>query len=157
MKYQDYIIDSIQKAFDQAFQSAKAVPAEKLSWKPLENGRSVLDQAQEIAQCPSYVIPMLQGKKEEMGEGDWEKIMAERQGWTTIEACEEVAKERLSALFEAIRATPDERLKDTMWLPYDGGRDFTMAEIMDYPRWNANYHEGQINYIQTLYGDRDMH
>jgi hypothetical protein len=32
-----------------------------------------------------------------------------------------------------------------------------MIEMMDYPRWNFNYHNGQIAYIQTLYGDKEMH
>jgi uncharacterized damage-inducible protein DinB len=157
MKFQDYIIDSIQSAFNESFKAARAVPEDKLNWKPLDQGRSVLDQVQELAQCPSYVITLVTGGKQETADGDWEKMVQERQTWTTIDACEAVAKERLSTLFEAIRATSDERLKETTWLPYDGGRDFTVAEMMEYPRWNANYHTGQINYIQTLYGDRDMH
>ena len=52
---------------------------------------------------------------------------------------------------------PDADLDKKRWLPYDGGRDFTMPEMMDYPRWNFNYHLGQIAYIQTLYGDKEMH
>jgi hypothetical protein len=85
------------------------------------------------------------------------KIMEERAGWTTIEDCEAALKPRLEKLFDAIRKCSDERLEETQWLPYDGGRDFTIAEIMDYPRWNANYHLGQIAYIQMLYGDKEMH
>ncbi len=52
---------------------------------------------------------------------------------------------------------PDERLSEKKWLPFDGGRDFSMPEMMDYPRWNFNYHLGQSAYIQTLLGDREMH
>ena len=47
-----------------------------------------------------------------------------------------------------------------MDLPFGPGgsmQTFTVAELTEYPRWNANYHQGQIGYIQTLYGDRDMH
>jgi hypothetical protein len=158
MRFQDYIIDSIQSAFNETFRYAKSVPEDKLTWKPLDLGRSVLDQCQELAQSPGYVAGMIKGEKmPEMSPEAWQKVMEERQAWTTVEDCERVGKERLGALFEAIRTCPDERLKDTVWLPYDGGRDFTIQEIMEYPRWNANYHTGQINYIQTLYGDKDMH
>lgn len=158
MRFQDYIIDSIQKGFDEVFRYAKFVPEDKLTWKPLDLGRSVLDQCQELAQSPAYVTSMIAGEKmPEMSQESWQKVMEERQAWTTVEECERIGKERLAALFEAIRNCPDERLKETVWLPYDGGRDFTIQEIMEYPRWNANYHAGQISYVQTLYGDKEMH
>ncbi|HTQ11505.1 MAG TPA: hypothetical protein VMI31_15680 [Fimbriimonadaceae bacterium] len=159
MKFQDYIIDAIQKATDEAFRYARAVPADKLDWKPLDAGRSVLDQIQEVAQAPDYVTGMLGGTpvSESPGEENWEKLVAERRAWTTLDACEAEGKKRLDGLFEAIRNTPDEKLSQTQWLPYDGGRDFTLAEIMEYPRWNANYHAGCIAYIQLLYGDKEMH
>ena len=32
-----------------------------------------------------------------------------------------------------------------------------MIEMMDYPRWNFNYHLGQIAFIQMMYGDKEMH
>ncbi|HWA83143.1 MAG TPA: DinB family protein [Fimbriimonadaceae bacterium] len=158
MRFQDYISDSIQKATDEAFKAAKAVSEDKLAWSPLDNGRSVLDQLQELAQAPDYVVGMLSGQSMgEPGPDHWEKLVAERKSWTTIADCEREAKVRIDRLVDAIKNCPDENLTNTVWLPYDGGRDFTFMEIMEYPRWNANYHLGQINYIQTLYGDKEMH
>jgi hypothetical protein len=29
--------------------------------------------------------------------------------------------------------------------------------MLDYPRWNFNYHLGQIAYIQTHYGDKSLY
>ncbi len=159
MNFQDYIIEAIQKAIDEVFRYAKAVPADKLEWKPLDTGRSVLDQVQEISQAPDYVTGMIGGtpQGEAPGQDNWEKLVAERQAWTTIEACERESKKRLDGLFAAIRNTSEEDLSKTVWLPYDGGRDFTWREIMEYPRWNATYHAGCIAYIQLLYGDKEMH
>ena len=158
MRFQDYIIDSIQKGFDEAFKSARAVPEDKLGWRPLDNGRSVIDQLQELAQSPDYVTGLVRGEKPpEMSEDSWKKVVEERQGWATIDQCEAIAKERLANFFAAVREVSDQRLSETVWLPYDGGRDFTIQEVIEYPRWNANYHSGQIAYIQTLYGDKEMH
>src|ERR1700730_13623055 len=105
-----------------SFRYGKAVPADKLSWKPLDAGRSVLDQLQELAQAPDYAVGMLGGKTkgEAPGPDDWEKLVAQRQAWTTVEDCEREAKVRLDNLFETIRNFPDEKLTDTTWLPYDG-------------------------------------
>ncbi len=54
MKLQDYIIDVTKKAAEEAFKYACAVPADKAEWQPLETGRSVLDQAREMAKCPVW-------------------------------------------------------------------------------------------------------
>ncbi len=100
---------------------------------------------------------MITGEKsQEGGEGDWEKLGAARQQWDSIEKCEKAAEQNFEKLYAVMRECPDARLKETVWLPYDGGRDFTIEEVMDYPRWNCNYHAGQIAYMQTLYGDKKM-
>ncbi|MBV6457753.1 MAG: hypothetical protein HONBIEJF_00872 [Fimbriimonadaceae bacterium] len=162
MRFQDHMIDVTKAAAEEAFRYAKAVPIDKVDWKPLDAGRSVLNLCQEMAMCATWAAEIISsvGKPAEGNEWD-EASQAEQQklmeGWSTVEACEQECKQRMDTLFEIFKALPDEKLKETKWLPYDGGRDFTVAEMMDYPRWNYNYHLGQISYIQTLYGDKDMH
>lgn len=158
MRLQDYMIDVTKKAADEAFRYAKSVPADKLDWKPLENGRSVLDQCREMAMCPTWCQEIIDSKERpDYNEETMAAIQKEQEQWTTVEACEAECNRRLTQLFDYFRKMPDARLEETKWLPYDGGRDFTMPEMMDYPRWNFNYHLGQISYVQTLYGDKDMH
>jgi len=156
------MIDATRAAAEEAFRYAKAVPADKLEWKPLDSGRSVLNLCQEMAMCATWAVDIINsvGKPSEGNEWD-EATQAEQQkmmeGWSTVDACETECKNRMNQLFDLFKNLPDEKLKETKWLPYDGGRDFTVAEMMDYPRWNYTYHLGQISYIQTLYGDKDMH
>ena len=158
MRFQDYIVESTTKASRDAFKAAKAVPADKQEWKPLDLGRSVLDQCRELAKTPDWAYDIIAGEKEP----DWSaEGMAQQQKemstWTTVEQCEQECNKRLERYFNLVRGFPDEKLTTTKWLPYDGGRDFTVMEMMEYPRWNYGYHEGQIAYIQTLYGDKEMH
>src|ERR1019366_1742568 len=158
MRFQDFICETTQASADAAFKAAKAVRADKLSWSPLDEGRSVLDQAQELAQCPIWAHALVADQPmPAMDEDAREKMKAERAGWTTIEACKAECNKRLEKLFELYRGLPDEKLEKTKWLPFDGGRDFTWKQMMDYPNWNFVYHQGQISYVQTLYGDKDMH
>jgi hypothetical protein len=158
MEFQQHMIDVTRKAAEEAFRYAKAVPADKREWKVLDQGRTVLDQAREMAKCPDWAYDIIAGEKEL----DWsEDAMAEQQKamaeWSTVEQCEQECYARLERLFGLYASISDERLKETKWLPFDGGKDFTVAEMMDYPRWNFTYHAGQIAFIQTLYGDKDMH
>jgi hypothetical protein len=158
MRFQDYISDETKKAATEAFRYAKAVPADKIEWKPMEAGRSVLEQCREMAKCPDWALDILAGKEMDFGnEEEMAKQFAEMGAWQTVEECERQCLAKLDKLAEHMRNTPDEKLSDTRFLPFDGGRDFTWAEMMDYPRWNFNYHLGQIAYVQTLYGDKDMH
>jgi len=165
MNFQDYMIETTQHAADEAFRYALAVPTEKAEWKPLESGRSVLDQAREMAKCPVWAYDLISPHEgpalAEMSEETAKAAMAEQReemaSWKSVEECHGICKTNLAKLFELYKSLPDERLTEKKWLPFDGGRDFTMKEMMDYPRWNFNYHLGQIGYIQTLYGDNEMH
>jgi hypothetical protein len=158
MRLQDHLIETTRNAMEEAFRYAKAVPEDRLNWQPLDAGRSVLDMARELAKCPDWACDVLDGKG--MQEDPDEDSAAEMGAWASIEECEAVSKEKLARYFAFIAGYPDVKLAETIDLPYGPGgsmRTFTMAELMDYPRWNAAYHQGQIAYIQTLYGDTASH
>lgn len=158
MRFQDQMIESTRRAADEAFRYAAAVPEDKVEWSPLESGRSVLDQARELAMCPTWCQDIIEGKEQpEFNEETFAAIKKEQEQWKTVADCKAECDRRLESLFALFRDMPDSRLEEKKWLPYDGGRDFAMPEMMDYPRWNFTYHMGQIAYIQTLYGDREMH
>ena len=158
MRLQTYMIEVTRHAMTEAFRYAKSVPEDKLNWKPLDLGRSVLEQAQELAKCPDWAIEVMTGQGMELEAGD--TAAEEMASWDTVEKCEAACMEKLAHFFALVTAYPDSKLEETIDLPFgeDGAdRTFTMAEMMDYPRWNATYHQGQIAYIQTLYGDNDNH
>ncbi len=156
MKVVDYIADSAKEAAEQAFRYAEAVPTEKLDWEPVEGVRSTLNIVRELAMTPTWAYDLLFGDSQTSGEGDMEAQMALMASWSLDEAKKQFA-ERFAKFETSVRAMSEERFTETKWLPYDGGRDFTVLEMLDYPRWNFNYHQGQIAYIQMLYGDKDMH
>jgi hypothetical protein len=158
MTFQESIIEGTRKSAAEAFKYAKQVPADKLDWKPLDAGRSVLDICREMALCASWSAQILSGQGfPEFTEESQAAMKKMQESWTTPEACEEVCNKNLEDFFEKVRAFPDSKLKDTITLPFDGGQTITMMENMTYPSWNFMYHQGQIAYIQTLYGDNKMY
>lgn len=158
MRYQEYVCKASQAAADEAFRYAKAVPADKADWAPLDAGRSVLDQAREMAKCPNWAYLLVSGgDMPEFSEENMAKMKAEMDLLKTVDECQAECNQNLAKLFELYKSIPDEKLADTKWLPFSGGRDFTWEEMMDYPRWNFTYHLGQIGYVQTLYGDKEMY
>lgn len=160
MKIQEHMIDVTREAAEEVFRYAKAVPEDKANWKPLDEGRSVLEIARELAMCPHWAWELISGKELDFSEESQEAQGKEMNSWGSVADCEKACQEKLGTLFELYKNLPDERLKETKTLPFGPGgsmKEFTMVEMMDYPRWNFNYHLGQIGYIQILYGDRQMH
>ena len=156
VRVQDQIIMVTQEAMNEAFRYARAVPDDKLDWRPLDVGQSVLSMARELAKCSDWAYDILNGKGMDMDD----TTFAEMSSWATVADCEAASKEKLTRYFAYITDYPDSKLVETMDLPFGPGgsmKTFTMAELMDYPRWNASYHQGQIAYVQTLYGDKAMH
>lgn len=138
------------------YRNIKRVPEDKLNWKVLDTGRSVLDQVQEVAMSPAWSTPLLTGEST----GDWdptrfEAAKVEMATWTTLEKCEEVHMSNLAKLFEAMRAVKDEDLEKTVRVAF-APEPVPIASILTFHYWNVVYHQGQILFIQTLYGDNDM-
>lgn len=158
MPFHEYMIEVTQQAFDEVFRYANAVPADRLDWKPADGVRSVLELCQELALCPTWCKEVLDPEtKMEWSEEKAAAIRELQSQWTSAQAFQKEGQRRLNELFEFFRTIPDSRLTETKWLPYNGGRDHTVREMMDYPRWNCNYHLGQIAYVQLMYGDPKMY
>lgn len=74
-----------------------------------------------------------------------------------IDSCASLLARNTERLIAAIQALPEEAMPTQVTLPFGAGGDWTLAEIMQGHYWNATYHTGQINYIQTLYGNMQSH
>lgn len=158
MRLQEFMIKDTRQAMEGAFRYAKVVPEDKRDWKPLDTGRSVLDLARELAMCPDWASQLFDPAIAEAATHEAEAN--EMASWQSVEACEVACYKKLDRYFDVIANFPDDKLSETSELPFGPGgtmQTFTMEELMDYPRWNAAYHQGQIAYIQTLYGDKSLY
>jgi len=80
-----------------------------------------------------------------------------RQSFDTVEKCVSAAQEGTTEMCQAIGSFPESKLDVEVSLPFGGGMTLTMADVLDLHRWNMVYHLGQINQIQLLLGDKEMH
>jgi uncharacterized damage-inducible protein DinB len=149
---QTIMAERTRKGAINLIQLLNATPAEKLRWKPLEYGRTVLELAVEcILVNRKWALTLRQG--------DYTRVPAETA--QQIEAaCQDVAQARhllqesAEELADAILSVSDERLEERITAPFGA---YTVAECCLLGYWNMTYHEGQLSYIQTLYGDEAMH
>lgn len=155
MHYRDSIVEMTKYATDALFRTARAVPADKLDWKPLDQGRSVKEQLQECANTPLYFMGLVVSDSEKDEETNGQaKEQGSNQTWT-IDECEKQCEANTQTLAGLIATLTDEELKQQVELPWGGHA--SKADVVGLQYWNLVYHQGQISYIQTLYGDMEFH
>ena len=132
------------------------MPEDKLDWAR-EGGRSILSICRELAWTPTWCLSAFGMIPDDWPKYEREDYHREQQAWTSVEDCEAYFDKTFTVLDGFFRGMSDDDLTNTKWLPLNGGRDHTWLEMTDYPRWNCTYHTGQIAYIQTLYGDKEIH
>lgn len=158
MKMQEFIIYQTQGAMQMFYNSARSMPEDKLTWQPEETARTPLDLAQECAYFPLWMIPLLVDRKSpEYTPEDYQAMKDLRASWTTVDACEAACRENSEKYFAAIRAIPDDELDTMVDLPFAPGMKDSLAGVAMFHYWNLVYHLGQINYVQRMYGDVEMH
>jgi hypothetical protein len=119
--------------------------------------RSVLSQMREVAGTPDVILPTLRATtRRETHEQAKAKANRDDQKLATVEDCVEEAKKSFAVLCQVISSFPDTRLDEETMVPFTEAA-MTMADVLTIPYWNLVYHHGQINQIQLMLGDREMH
>jgi hypothetical protein len=138
----------------QLIRNVRAMPEDKVTWQPLDTGRTTLSQLQECAIICGFTIQTL---KTHAIPADFQEAYGKELGEidTTDKAAARL-EERASELSAVILSMPDSDLEKTVQLPWSP-EPASLAEMMFMNYWNTAYHIGQISYIQTLYGDNEMH
>ncbi len=123
---------------------------DKASWQPLEKGRSAANQVAECALIASFAAGVLATKA--VGPMDWEAF---NKACAALAADPHAAMETLAtnteALSDAIGALTEADHAATVTMPWD--EVLTLPHVAMMVHWNNTYHEGQVNYIQTLAGE----
>lgn len=144
----ELIVRLTEKQIASLFKAARALPADKLDWKPAPGARSALDQLQEIATSYNQFKGAHLERRVEWSQEMLGKWMAERAQYTDLDVLEEMTREGFGKMLADLRALDPEDLTLPVSMPFPG--EFNLADIYTYYYWNATYHEGQINYIASL-------
>jgi hypothetical protein len=151
----DVIITITEMGRMELERAAKAVPEDRLNWKPLDNGRTVLDALGDAAQSPAMCTAILHDSLP-YGPELFQRLAQERAAWTREDALQHL-ESNTQQLLEEIKQLPAQKLDEPLTLPMGGGMTLPVGAwlLIAYRSFMAR--AAQINYIQTLYGDFDRH
>ena len=113
---------------------------------------------QEVATAPMWFLPIIRDRKVPVFDDHAKReAIRLRKSFETVEQCVEGARTATSDLCRAIAEFPEDQLESEISVPFGGGSVMPMADLLMMNYWNLVYHLGQINQIQLMLGDREMH
>lgn len=130
----------------------EATPEDKIHWKPMDLGRSMADMAIEVESIIRFSTDKLNGEEK----GDLHSYFPAPEEVQKMSRDQIVGalKKSTDDLCKAIDAVPDDRLPTTIELMPTWTE--TVGLFLFLNAGHISYHNGQANYIQTLYGDNEM-
>jgi len=148
MRLQEAVALRTERAAEEFLSAIARVPDDKLEWSPNGDARTPLDILQECGRVNERWAEMLEtGQWITWKQDHIQDLIARTSTRESAVAYFSAATERFVA---AVRDLPDARLDEPFTAPW---RTASTAEWLMHALWHISYHEGQINYIQTLYGD----
>jgi hypothetical protein len=150
-----FLASKIRTAGGALHDAVAKMPEDRISWHPEtegSKGRDALDQALECAFLNEWVA---QGYRTgQMPPINWDEYKSATDARRNKADCLTWLKSSTDALASAIAAFPADKIGDATIDPVHDGKATTWADFaVDLFLWNTVYHEGQVNYIQVLYGD----
>jgi hypothetical protein len=149
---------SFLRAKDRLVRALANTPDDRLNWSPSPSARSPLHVAAHSADAIRNIHNMLDGRpfpvptsdEADVGFREWEKQFTTREQVTAL--LDEVS----DAYVAWLDALGPSRLDDRCQLPF--GLGFApLRMVLSAQAAHLDSHTPQIEYIQTIYGDRDWH
>lgn len=136
--------------------SVGRVPQDHLTWSPSLTARSPVEIVAHCGWSLGWIASMLNGKPypaPNTQEGDLQMREFER-GITDLGAAFELLESNTSKWVETVRGLSVEDLDRVVDLPFGLGKQ-QVRDVLSSASWHTNDHCAQIEYIQTILGDRD--
>jgi hypothetical protein len=153
MNAPQFLASRIRAAGQALHTAAEKMPEDRIAWHPTtegNQGRDALDQVLECAYLNEWAAKAFRAG--EVPPFDSAEYKSKPNQYRNKAAALRWLQEGTNALADSIAAFSASRLGDTVTNPITG-KPCTWAEYSDFFYWNTIYHEGQVNYIQVLYGD----
>lgn len=150
------IAKKIEAASESLGTAFAKMPDDRKTWKPTiegNEGRDALDQVLECA-CLAEWAEKGYSAGDALPPVDWDAFGARCASKANPDEALAWLKSSNSALASAISALSDDQLSAEIKHPFYDATITWGDFAIDLVYWNMVYHEGQINYIQVLYGDK---
>jgi hypothetical protein len=150
---QEAALTAALKAREDLVRVARAVPEERRFWCPAAIARHTVEILAHCAASNTFLAAVI--GEHALPYRTQEEEDAAIEACTNLDLAEMFLNRSVTAVCDAIATVSESRLSQQIAMPW--GERMTVALSLLSPSQHMRYHEGQINYIQTLYGDDEHH
>lgn len=134
------------------------VPDDKLTWTPTPTAKSALQIAAHTSLYAGRFARMIQTRELPGGDNvtEWlAQVQAEEAAVTTRAEVETIFRKGTDEVLAALDSLTPEDVASSL----DSGQGWSMSMtfLMALPGWHATLHMGQIDYLQTCWGDLEIY
>ncbi|MCS6902746.1 MAG: DinB family protein [Candidatus Bipolaricaulota bacterium] len=135
-------IKRIEKISELLLKAARAVPKDKQNWKPMPTGKSAHEILAHLGMANYFFAALLKGA-----------APAQMNEPKTYDDALKLFEQSKSELTQTIRSMPPAQFDEKRTMPW--GEERSIKDLITSPMPHMAYHWGQINYLQTLWGDQE--
>ncbi len=150
MRVQDYIANQTERIAESLCQFLDSTLPDRLNWSPPSDAGETRSALQQVGECVSVnhtYTKLIRG--EVVASPDFPEV-----AFANLEDAKNQLKGSAHELANALRSMNDADLERVYSHPR---AKMLGANLILMPLRNMTYHAGQINFIQTLYGDTVFH
>ena len=156
---EDYIAmckERTTEAMDRFLHDLNFVPADKLTWRPTPTAKSALEIAAHCAGYSGAFASIIRaGKFPSSGEEFRSTVQSAIESITTLEQAEMMLRKGIADTIAALDTVKPEQIGATVDAPALGRTPFKF--FLTLPAMHLENHDGQIDYLQTCWGDLEVH
>lgn len=146
------------QAMEMFLRNFSHVPDDKLNWTPASTAKSAIRIAAHTALYAGRFARMIQEGKLPGGDdvNKWvARNVAEENAITCRTEVERIFRQGTAEVLAALNSLSPESIASTL----DSGQGWSMPMtfLMKLPGWHATLHTGQIDYLQTCWGDDEVY
>ena len=144
------------RAKDRLVKDLKTTPDDKINWSPSPTARTPIECVAHAAMSIEGMQGMFTGKPFPFsGVDELDQFSRQKESeFKTREKAIGLLEENSKGYLDWLDTLTPEQLQSTLDLPFGS---FPYAAAITFAADHLRCHAGQIEYIQTIYGDRDWH
>lgn len=146
------LVDSLRRIGGMYVNDLGFIPSDKLGASPMGTARTPLEFSAEVAGFNRYVASVLQGQTVT-------RTPEERDAYVksidSFEKAKQAVDSSVELLADAVAGLDEEGMIREVTTPWE--ETVTAYRLASMCLMHMMYHDGQINYIQSLYGDSENH
>lgn len=147
------VIDRIKSTAEMYIKDLGFIPKDKLAVSPMGKARPALEFTAECAGFNFFVAALALGAPKGVPSDDERKAFYA--SIDTLEKATTTLQASVDQLTSALSGVSEEALFEPATAPW--GEETTLYRLADITATHMAYHDGQLNYIQALYGDDSSH